>query len=133
MSGFGRFSLGTSIFFSLVSSVSFILLAINDTGNWWNVSVTCVVIQFLGLTFFGIETLRQCVLPRWNGLPVLAGVWLPVLLIVNTIREVVSGRPILYPQLLTEILLILTLSGLVGLGIVLETDAQPDDIKVPAG
>ena len=36
------------------------------------------------------------------------------------------------PQLLTEILLILTLAGLVGLGIEMQTDTQPGDVTVPS-
>jgi len=130
-SGFGRFSLGIGILFGLASITSGIFLAVADNGPWWAVFASSVAIQFLGLTFFGIETLRQCILPRWNGLPVLAGVWLPLLLIINTIREFVSGASS-YPQLLTEILLILTLTGLVGLGIELQTDTQPGDVTVPS-
>jgi hypothetical protein len=128
-SGFGRYSLGTGILFGLASITSGIFLAAYDTGPWWAIFATSVAVQFLGLTFFGIDALRQCILPRWNGLPILAGVWQPLLLIINTIRELVSGVPS-DPQLLTEILLILTLSGWVGLGIVLQTDTQPGDVTV---
>lgn len=130
-SDFGRYSLGTGTFFGLVSIASLIFTAIHDTGLWWNIFSTSVAVQFLGLTFFGIDALRQCTLPRWNGLPILAGVWIPLLLLINAIRELIIGGTA-YPQVWTEILLILTLSGLVGLGIVLQSDAQPGDASVPA-
>jgi hypothetical protein len=32
------------------------------------------------LTIFGISVLRTKPLPRWNGLPFIAGLWFPVLL-----------------------------------------------------
>lgn len=131
-SGFGRYSLGTGTFFGLVSITSYLFLTVDNTGLWWNIFSISVMIQFLGLTFFGIDALRQCTLPRWNGLPVLAGMWIPLLLIINAIRELISGvSP--FPQAETAILLILTLAGLVGLGIELETDAQPSDVAVPTG
>jgi hypothetical protein len=45
------------------------------------------------LTIFGISFLREKPLPRWNGLPIIAGLWFPVLLPVALIAETsgVSG------------------------------------------
>jgi hypothetical protein len=130
-SGFGRYSLGTGTFFGLVNIASMILLAVNDTGLGWSIFSTSVAIQFLGLVLFGIDSLRQCTLPRWNGLPILAGAWIPLIVIINAIREFNSGVS-LFPQTETEIMLILTLFGLVGLGFVLQTDAQTGDVAMPA-
>jgi len=36
-------------------------------------------ISLLGLTLFGLVALRSKPMPRWNWLPVLAGIWYPVL------------------------------------------------------
>jgi hypothetical protein len=130
-SSFGRYSLGASIALGFVNIMSFILMSANVADFWWDILVVGVIIQFLGITFLGIDALRQCILPRWNGLPLLAGVWIPLLLITDIFVELVSGVSI-YSQVWSEILLILTLVGLFGLGIVLETDAQPANAALPS-
>jgi hypothetical protein len=40
-----------------------------------------VALMFAGLLFFGIAALRNKTMPRGNGLPVLAGMWWPLLTI----------------------------------------------------
>ena len=39
-----------------------------------------LTLMFICLAFFGILALRRRVMPRWNGLPIVAGLWFPVML-----------------------------------------------------
>ena len=122
---FGRFSLGLGALSGVVSAVGAFGLVIYDGEYWWPIWFLGMVFQFLGLALFGIANLRQRTLPRWNGLPVLAGLWVPVFVIAGLIIEQVNGRRVDWPEGVYMIVLLLTLVGLAGLGYLLQSDSQP--------
>jgi hypothetical protein len=124
---FGRYSLILGAFSSVISSVSYILLSAYNNVFAWLLFSFSVTIQFLGLVFFGIACLRQCTLPRWNGLPILAGVWLPIFFLTTFLIELASGKTPEYPEVIIFFILLFTLTGLIGLGYLLEIDSQAAD------
>jgi hypothetical protein len=71
-----------------------------------------------------MANLRQRTLPYWNGLPLLAGLWIPLYVLVCVIIEQGSGRWVELPEAITLILFLLTLTGLIGLGYLLRSDSQ---------
>lgn len=124
---FGRISLGLGAVSGLVSAAGAIGTGVSGGEPWWGVWFLGMVFQFLGLALFGIANLRQRSLPRWNGLPVFAGMWIPLYVLVGMIIEQGSGRWVELPEAANMILLLLTLAGVAGLGYLLQSDSQPSD------
>ena len=124
----GRYSLGLGAISGVISAASFSLLSAYDTAVLWLIFVFSVTFQFLGLVFFGVASLRKRTLPRWNGLPILAGIWIPIWALAGTIYEVVSDKWFELPPTISLATLLLMLTGLAGLGYLLQTDSQPADI-----
>ncbi len=58
-------------------------LAYSDTGPWWDLFTFGWFLQMLSLAIFGVAALKLKLLPRWNGLPLLAGLWLPVMVLFS--------------------------------------------------
>jgi hypothetical protein len=87
-----------------------------DTG--WTVFVVGILFQQFFLGLFGISALQVKPFPRWNGIPLLAGI-LPIVVIVslilNELNVVDVGDEGLY-------LLIPWLIGLVLLGYTMQTE-----------
>lgn len=49
--------------------------------GFWILMFTGPAIVLLALTLFGLEALRSKLLPRWNWLPVVTGIWYPAVYI----------------------------------------------------
>jgi hypothetical protein len=122
---FGRFSLGLGALSGVVSAAGAIGLGINDSEPWWSMFFFGMTVQYLGLALFGIANLRQRALPRWYGMPLLAGIWVPSFVILSLISEQVNGGWVDWPDLAFMILWLLSLVGLAGLGYLLQSDSQP--------
>ncbi len=125
--GFGRYSLGLGALSGAVCAVGAIGLGINDNEPWWSIFFFGMLFQYLGLTLFGIANIRQRALPRWNGLPILAGIWIPLLVLVGLIIEQGSGQWVEWSEAVFMTLWLLSLAGLAGLGYLLQSDPQPAD------
>jgi hypothetical protein len=123
--GLGRFSLGFGALGGLAGAAGGVGLAMYDREHWWFVFFLGTILQFLGLVLFGLAGLRQQVLPRWNGLPVFAGAWVPLSVLAGIIIEQTSGRWVEWPQGVYLVLWLFTLSGLVSLGYLLQSGSQP--------
>jgi hypothetical protein len=121
--GFGRFCLGFGAASGVVSAIG--AAGMNFNEAFWSLFFFGLTFQFLGLALFGITNLRQRTLPRWNGLPLLAGAWVPLFVLVSLIVEQVSGRWVETPGAVFPIVWLLTLVGLAGLGYLLQSDPQP--------
>ena len=122
---FGRFSLGLGALSGIISAVGAIGMGVVDSETWWLIFFLGMTVQFLGLTLFGMANLQKRALPRWNSLPVLAGVWLPLYVLVSLIIEQTSGNWLEFPVAVFTILWIITIAGLAGLGYQLQSDSQP--------
>jgi len=80
---FGRFSLGFGALSGVIAAVGSIGLGITDSEVWWTVFFISLTLEFLGLALFGLTNVWQRILPRWNRLPVLAGIWIPLYVLVS--------------------------------------------------
>jgi len=129
---FGRLSLGLGALSGVVSAVGAIGLGIKDSNPWWSMFFFGMTFQYLGLTLFGVANLRLRVLPRWNGLPIFAGFWVPLFVVVSIIIEQVRGGWAEWPEAVFMTLWLLSLAGLAGLGYLLQSDAQTMDTAVAA-
>jgi hypothetical protein len=109
---FGRFTLGLAAISGVISAISIISPAINDNEYWWFMFVLSLTVLFLCATLFGLVCLQRKVMPRWNWLPLVGVVWLPLL----------YGMA---PVWVTIPLWLLLLAAFVGLGYLLQSDAQP--------
>lgn len=123
--GFGRFSLGLGAISGLVSAIGAIGLGIYDSEPWWSMFFLGMTVQYLGLALFGIANLRQRTLPRWNGLPILAGLWVPLFVLYSLVFERVTGQWVEWPEAIFTSLWLLSLAGLAGLGYLLQSDSLP--------
>ncbi len=123
--GFGRFSLGLGALSGAISAIGAIGLGIFDSEPWWSTFFIGMVVQYLGLTLFGVANLRQRALPRWNGLPILAGIWIPLSVVVGLIIEQGTGQWVEWPEAVFLIVWLLSMAGLAGLGYLMQSDPQP--------
>jgi len=46
-----------------------------------------ISLYFLGLVLFGIAAMRNNLLPRWNALPIIAGIGFPVLILLSSTMD----------------------------------------------
>ena len=110
---FGRFSLGLAIVSGVISATGCIGLGFNNSSEiWWYMFFLGLTSLFLCTTLFGVVCLQRKVLPRWNGLPLVGFIWLPLL------YGVVPGWASIPLWLLCVV-------GLVALGYLLQSDSQP--------
>ncbi len=56
-----------------------IFMSIFSDEIWWTIWVYSMLAMFTGLLVFGIAAMQKRLLPRWNALPILVGIWFPVL------------------------------------------------------
>ena len=85
--------------------------------GWWPILWISVATLFAGLTLFGIGMLRTKPMPRWNGLPVLAGIGFPIFTLIAFTFEF---EP---PDWLSRTIMLTTAISLVILGFILQADA----------
>jgi hypothetical protein len=78
--------------------------------------------MFAGLLVFGVACLRRKVLPRWNALPLLTGVWLPTAVLMGALAQAITGNWFQIPAAVGIPLVIASLGGVALLGYVLMTD-----------
>ena len=129
---FGKISMAVSIVSGLVTIVGVVGLGIYDSDPYWTMFFWGMTVMLLGLVFFGIACLRNQVLPRWNWLPLAAGIWWSLFVIVTAILESFRGGWLDLPDAYFMILIALTGLGLAGLGYVMQSDAPEEQQAVPA-
>lgn len=117
--GLGKGALIMGIIAGVTSFGASILLVTTEAELVWTVFMAGFLLYFLGLVFFGIGTIRETPLPRWKALPILAGIWFPLLIIVT------NGMDWEATQYLDLGVFLLTSIGLAGLGYLLQSDSQP--------
>jgi hypothetical protein len=130
--GFGQVSLGLGALSGVVGAVGAIGLSIIDMEPWWSIFFFGLIFEFLGLALFGLANLRQRTMPRWNGMPLLAGLWIPLYVLVSFILEQGSGNWVQMPLVVDLSLFLLTTIGLAALGYLLQSDSPPAGIAAVA-
>ncbi len=123
--GIGRLTLGLGALCGLVSAIGMAGLALNDSGPWWSMFWLGWTAQYLMLSLFGVVCLRRRVLPRWNGLPLLVGIWLPGFFLVSTAYESLTGTWVPWGQAIFIFIFSVGAVGFAGLGYLLQTESQP--------
>lgn len=114
----------------LTSIIGFFLMAIDP---FWFVVYTGPAVLFLCLTLFGVAALRAKPLPRWNGLPVIASLSYPAILILYIITSVMTGdwTSSSVPDAVYIILITIQGIALLALGTILKADV-PEEKNVIA-
>jgi hypothetical protein len=123
----GRFGLGLGILSGLVSAVSAASSLVFEAEFLWQLFIWGMFFQFTGMVIFGLACLRSRVLPRWHGLPLLAGMWMPLLLLASMIYEAITGNWLNLPDLVFFGFWLVSLAGLAGVGYVLLSSAGVDE------
>lgn len=122
--GFGKFGLIAGILGAVISLGAAIPLFTNGPEWSWTAWMVGTLLYFLGLVVFGIAAVRDKLLPRWHVLPILTGIWIPLLFFGTfqmdwEVTEYIS----LGAFLLTGI-------GLAGLGLLLKSDMYEETALV---
>jgi two-component system, NarL family, sensor kinase len=115
----------------------FILLQIKtswkfDLSNWWFLGFAGPAILLLALTLFGLTALRSKPMSRFNGLPILAGIWFPVIYF-SFITYVFTNNgtfPAQFPYTAIEIMIVIQFLALCLLGFILVTDVLDVEILI---
>ena len=83
----GKIFLGGGVLFGLLSMTGAVVLS-NYAPNWaWMTWISSFTMIFVCLSLFGMLTLRQKLLPRWNALPLVAGIGIPLFFLIVAIWE----------------------------------------------
>jgi len=118
-----------------ITSVAGIFLA--GFGEFWLLIFLGPAILLIGLTLFGVVALHKKPLPRWNILPLLAGIWYPIMFLPQSqLSILVTGEPYLetvntFSAELTMALILLQAGALFMLGYFLKSDV-PGEIPATA-
>jgi hypothetical protein len=128
----GSSSLAFSMVSGLVSTAGAIGLGFSDSGPWWNLFFLGLTFLYLGLVVFGLANLRQRLLPRWNGLPAAAGIWLPLYMLMTVTLYLVTGSWVKTPEWVWPVLMWASMLGLTGIGYLLLSDARLTGRVAPA-
>ena len=118
--GFGKFGLIVGVLGGVITLGAAIPLFTNGPEWSWTAWMVGELLYFLGLGVFGIAAMRDKLLPRWNALPLLTGILIPITFIV-TIQ--MGWESIEYISLGA---FLLTAIGLAGLGLILKSDSHEE-------
>jgi hypothetical protein len=109
----------------LTSIVGFFLMTIDPL---WFVVYTGPAVLFLCLTLFGIVTIYTKPLPRWNILPILAGLFYPLIILYYIVNGLMTGDWFGYsvPDVVNIILITIQGIALLALGSILKVDVPEE-------
>ena len=121
----GRGSLLLSTLSGVASMLSMIGMFLVEDGGWWGVWMVCTACLFGFLALFGVDAIRSRPLRRGNPLPLLAGIWFPLMVLVTGVYELVTGRWLEMGDLASAVVWLLILVPMLLLGIVVQTEVRP--------
>jgi hypothetical protein len=120
--GFGKFSLVLEMLGAGISSLITLAwsfqLELTASEADFGVFVGGLTLYFLGLILFGVVSIKDHLLPRWNALPVIAGSWLLLIWVLNLsgLGNLELGDPLIDIFLL--VVTLLSMLSLAALGII---------------
>lgn len=118
-----RVALGASAVSGLAAASGAVLMALNPDGAvGWPVFMLGLIFMFTGLLVFGVACVRSRLLPRWNALPLLAAMWIPVFILATAVYEAITGSWWEMPDAINYLLFLASFGGLALLGFVMLTD-----------
>jgi len=101
----------------------------------WILTWAGPAVLFLCLTLFGVAALYTKPMPRWNILPIIAGLFYPALIVFSIITEIIPGdmtrSSIARFEVVTILLMLIQGTALLALGYLLKGDV-PDETAVIA-
>jgi hypothetical protein len=116
----------------LTSLIGFFLLRV---GRYWFITGTGPAVLFTCLILFGVVALYKRPLPRWNILPIIAGLPYPVIVFSYIVTGWLTGDwesvPLGIPYSLIIIFIAAQGCALAALGYILKSDV-PEETAVPA-
>jgi hypothetical protein len=115
----GKSGLIVGIIGGVVTLMAVIPMVTSEPDWSWTAWMVGSILYFSGLVFFGISAVRGNLLPRWNALPILTGIWIPLLFIVTSQMDWEDSYFISLGAFL------LSAIGLAGMGYLLQSDSQP--------
>jgi hypothetical protein len=118
----GRLGLGLGAISGVISAAGVIGSLFSQNEFWWYVFYWGMLFQFTGLALFGLVCLRSRLLPYGNTLPLLAGIWIPLLMVYSMVYEVITGRWLDVPGYVFFGLWLISLIGLTGIGLLLQRE-----------
>jgi hypothetical protein len=127
----GRLWLGFGAMSGLVSAIGAAGLGMFDSNPWWSMFFFGMAFNFLAMALFGVLCLRGRLLPKWNGLPLLAGIWIPLFLMISMLYEVISGGWLELPDPVFGLIWTLSLIGIAGVGYLLQADSPAQSTLKP--
>ncbi len=129
----GRFGknilLAGAILGHVTSIIGFFVMAIDPL---WFVIYAGPGVLFICLTLFGVAALYTKPMPRWNGLPLIAGLSYPAIIIFYIITSVIAGdwSSSSAPNVLYILLVTVQGGALLGLGYILKADVPEGNIVI---
>jgi hypothetical protein len=90
----------------------------------WVMFMLGMTFMFVGLLIFGVSCLRRELMPRWNGLPLLAAVWIPAWMLLGTLWQVLTGNFLELSDAASGALLLASFGSLALLGYALLTSTE---------
>lgn len=113
----------------IISIIGFFLTAIEP---FWFAVYTGPAVLFLCLTLFGVAALYTKPMPRWNALPVIAGLSYPAIIILYIITSVMTGdwSNSSMPDAVNIILITIQGIALLALGYILKADVPEEKIVI---
>lgn len=129
----GRFGknilLAGAILGPVTSVIGFFVMAIDPL---WFVIYAGPAVLFICLTLFGVAALYSKPMPRWNGLPLIAGLSYPAIIIFYIVTSVMAGNWSSSSVPYVMYILLVTIQGiaLLGLGYILKADVPEEKIVI---
>ena len=121
-SSFGRISLWIGIVSGLIGAAGIAGLYL-EIDFFWYVSWSSIGIMFLGLTLFGVDSLFNNTMGRWNGVTIVAGIGAASFALINGFYELATqGEWLPLPDIVFHLIFVVTGIGLVATGYVLQSD-----------
>ena len=133
--GFGRNILLIGAILGPLTTLSgFVIGGFTGDERLWILLYVGVAVLLACLTLFGIVALYKKPLRRWNGIPVIAGLWFPILILYwfmpSITPDALEGRPEI-PESVVIVLLTIQSIALAALGYILKSDV-PEETAAPA-
>ena len=129
----GRFGRNILLIGAVLGPVtSFTGLFLMTINPLWFISYTGPAVLFVCLTLFGMAALFTKPMPRWNLLPVIAGLSYPTLIIFYIITSIMTGDWVGYrvPDIVNMILITIQGIALLALGTILKDDVPDEKVVI---
>jgi hypothetical protein len=127
----GRLWLGFGAVSGLVSTSGAVGMGIGDNELWWALLFFGMGFTYLAMAMFGVLCLRHRFLPKWNGLPLLAGIWVPLLMTISILYVEIIGGSEELPEPVFGLIWTLSLIGIAGVGYLLQADSPAQSTLKP--